>query len=388
MPKLLYISNISGKKLSVNFLGSAMYAARELGWEFLSVANRDASTPEQMRADEEAFGVKLFHIDLARAPYSPKNIKAYRQLCKIIRDEGIDCIHCNTPTGGLLGRLAGKRCKVKTVIYQAHGFHFYRGAPKLNWLLYYPIERWLARRTDALVTINREDYELASAKLRLRRGGRVYYVHGVGLDTQAFAGSQTDRVALRASLGMHEEDVILLSVGRLDVNKNHEISIRAVAKAAAHTPRTHLLICGEGAERSHLESLAVSLGVADRVHLLGNRSDMPALYQAADIMLMMSFREGLSRSLMEAMASGLPCIASRIRGNVDLLCEGEGGYLVPPTDAEQMAERITYLSEHPEVRRAMAEANRATIRDFDITRVTWEVRRVYEAVVKDTADRV
>ena len=155
---LLYISNISGKRMSYGFSGSAIEAAHLLGYQFYSVANRSDSTNEDICADEEKYGIKLLHINLSRNPFSLKNMRAYYELCEIIRKYDIDCIHCNTPIGGMLGRLAGKKCKIKKVIYQAHGFHFYKGAPKLNWILYYPVEKWLANYTDAIITINKEDY--------------------------------------------------------------------------------------------------------------------------------------------------------------------------------------------------------------------------------------
>lgn len=373
MPKLLYISNIAGKKLSLSFLGSAMYASQELGYEFHFVANRSASTEEQTKADEAEFGIKLHHIDLARAPYSLKNIKAYKQLCKIIRDEKIDYIHCNTPTGGILGRLAGKKCKVKKVIYQAHGFHFYKGAPKLNWLVYYPIEKWLAHHTDVLITINQEDYTLAKNKFHLRNHGHIYYIPGVGIDLQQIQSVKADREAVRASLGIKNDDIVLISAGRLDANKNNETTIRAVAKV----PDVKLLLCGDGELKPELDVLAESLGVSDRVFFLGNRYDIMELYQAADIFVMMSFREGLSRSIMEAMASGLPCIVSKIRGNVDLVQDDAGGYLCDPHDVEAIEKRLKMLVCSPNLMIQFGESNRRQIRDFDLAVVKEQLVNIY-----------
>lgn len=337
MPKLLYISNIAGKKLGLSFLGSAMYASQELGYEFHSVANRSASTEEQTRADEAEFGIKLHHIDLARAPYSPKNIKAYKQLCKIIRDEQIDYIHCNTPTGGLLGRLAGKKCKVKKVIYQAHGFHFYKSAPKLNWLVYYPIEKWLAHHTDALITINQEDYELAKNKFHLRNNGQVYYVPGVGIDLSQY--KVTAAKELRASIGINEGDIMLISAGDLVERKNYKIAIKAIAESGLKNLK--YCICGKGLQLEELTEYAEVLGVENQVLFLGFRSDIKELLQVADIFLFTTKQEGLPRSMMEAMASGLPCVASKVRGNTDLLEDGIGGYLCDVESSAEFAEAVT-----------------------------------------------
>ena len=162
MKKLLYITNISIGVSS--FSVAAVRAAEELGVEFHLAGNFDGTTKESLRKNEKEYGVKLHQIDFIRTPYDLRNIKAYKQLVQLIKREKFDAIHCNTPTGGVLGRLAGKKCKVRKIIYQAHGFHFYKGAPKKNWLIYYPIEKWLAKYTDALITINNEDYETIYCK--------------------------------------------------------------------------------------------------------------------------------------------------------------------------------------------------------------------------------
>ncbi len=367
--------------MSVGFSGSAIRAAHDLGYDFISVANRSESTADDIRADEEKYGVTLLHIDLCRSPFSSKNFKAYKQLCQIIKENGIDYIHCNTPVGGLLGRLAGKKCRVKKVIYQAHGFHFYKGAPKLNWLLYYPVEKWLARKTDALITINSEDYDLAREKMKLRKGGKVYYIPGVGIDTSAFSPDEDTRKRKREELGLNEEDVMLVTSGNLDPNKNFCTAVRAVAETG--DKRVHLYICGKGPEMENLDSLIRSLGVEDNVHLLGYRNDMRDLLCAADAFIMPTFREGLSRSIMEAMASGLPCIVSRIRGNVDLIEEGKGGYLCSATDAKAFANAIMAISSDVALRESMKAENLERIKRFDLSVATESLKKVYDEVLKD-----
>ncbi len=373
--KVLYVGNIAGRKMSYGFAGSSIEAAQHLGMEFHIVANRSASTPEQTKADEAQYGIKLHHIDLARAPYSLQNIKAYRQLCKLIREEQIDCIHCNTPTGGLLGRLAGKKCGIKTVIYQAHGFHFYKGAPKLNWLLYYPIEKWLARHTDVLITINQEDYELAKDKFRLRNHGPVYYVPGVGIDLSQYQVTLSEE--LRVSLGLEADDIMLISAGDLVERKNYRLAIQAIAEA--NVKNLKYCICGQGPQLAELTAYAQSLGVAEQVLFLGFRSDMKELLQAADIFLFTTKQEGLPRSMMEAMASGLPCVASRVRGNTDLLEDGVGGYLCDPTDVDAFAGCIQKLAADPQLRESFSRANLKRILEFDISEIAHEMEKIYVA---------
>lgn len=377
---LLYVSNISPKRMSYSFSGASIEAAHNLQYSFISVANRSCSTAEDIQADEEKYGVKLLHVDLTRNPFSLRNFKAYRQLCKIIRENQIDCIHCNTPTGGVLGRLAGKKCKVSKVIYQAHGFHFFKGASFFNRTVFKMAERIMSRYTDALITINQEDYE-AAQKFKLRKGGKVYFVHGVGIDLNEYEGLDAYRAEKRKELSVSDEDIVLISMGDLIARKNYATAIRAVAHA--NNPHLRYFICGTGSELENLRALAEKLGISSQVHFLGYRTDVKQLLAAADVFLFATLQEGLPRSMMEAMASGLPCIASKIRGNVDLITEGEGGYLCNPTDVGEFAAAICALCENPEARELMRRNNLERIRAYDISVVEKEIREIYEEVFGD-----
>lgn len=374
MAKILYISNIAGKKLSLSFLGSGMYAAKELGYEFHVVANRSAPNEEQTKSDEKEFGIKLHHIDLVRAPYSLRNVKAYKQLCKLIHDEQIEYVHCNTPIGGILGRLAGKKCRVKKVIYQAHGFHFYKGAPFLNWMLYYPIERWLAHYTDALITINQEDYKLAKNKFHLRNKGQVYYVPGVGIDLMQYDNKVSD--GLRKSLGIDDDDVMLISAGDLVERKNYKLAIEAIAKSNLKSIK--YCICGKGPQYKELSTYTKSLGVDSQILFLGYRSDMKELFKVADIFLFTTNQEGLPRSMMEAMASGLPCIASKVRGNTDLLEDGKGGFLCDIDNTQAFVDAIKKLVKNPDMRKEFGIENLKHIMKFDILKISDKMQEIYK----------
>ena len=368
--KILFISNIA--KRVGSFSVASIAAAKECGIEVFYAANWDAATIEQRKEDEDRFGIHLVHLDLVRSPYSPKNITAYKQLVKLIKDEGIDYIHCNTPVGGLLGRLAGKKCKVKKVIYQAHGFHFYKGAPLKNWLIYYPIERWLAHYTDALITINKEDYERAQV-FRLRNNGKVYYVPGVGIDLSQYELPENTRGVKRNELGLKETDVALISMGDLIDRKNYPVAIEAVAKA--NNPSLQYFICGKGPEEDKLKKMAEDLGVKEQIHFLGFRTDIKELLKAADIFLFTSKQEGLARSLMEAMASGLPCVASRIRGNTDLIENTKCGYLC--SSVEDYVEAIINLTNKKDLN-CMKKACLERIKKFDLDAVINMIEEVYQ----------
>ncbi len=244
----------------------------------------------------------------------PVNRKRHHKICK---NRKYDFIHAHSPIGGVIGRIAAKIHGIRT-IYTAHGFHFYNGAPLKNWLIYYPVEWQLSRITDVLITITREDYKRAKKKFY---AGKTVYIPGIGIDVGAYAGTEVNREAKRCSLGAGSGDIILLSVGELNKNKNHKAVIEALGAIRKLHPalscHLHYCIAGRGRLHNELIKLADALGV--NLHLLGYRDDVPELLKASDIFVLPSVREGLNVSLMEAMASGLPCIVSDIRGNRDLI---------------------------------------------------------------------
>lgn len=359
MSKILYISNIA-KRIG-SFSVASIEAAHKNGHDFYFAANWTDATQEQIREDEQKYNIKIFNIDLARSPYSFKNITAFKQLVDFIEKEKIDYIHCNTPVGGLLGRLVGKKCKVKRVIYQVHGFHFYKGAPLRNWIIYYLMERWLAHYTDAIITINKEDYERAQV-FRLRNNGKVYYVPGVGIDLSQYELPENTRGIKRNELGLKETDVALISMGDLIDRKNYPVAIEAVAKA--NNPSLQYFICGKGPEEDKLKKMAEDLGVKEQIHFLGFRTDIKELLKAADIFLFSSKQEGLARSLMEAMASGLPCVASRIRGNTDLIEGTRCGFLCSNVDEYTVA--INKVTDSLTVREEMGKSSLQRIKQFEM----------------------
>lgn len=375
MKKILFISNITRKITSV--ASTSILATKEMGIGFLHAANWNTSECGQVQSDEKEYGIKIFNVSISRSPYSISNIRAYRQLCRIIRENKIDYIHCNTPVGGLLGRMAGKKCHVKKVIYQAHGFHFYKGAPKKNWIVYHTIEKLMARYTDAIITMNKEDYEAAST-FKLRKGGKIYNVHGVGIDLSLYDDLEKYREKKRTELGYVADDIILISMGDLIPRKNYQVAIEAISKCS--NSKLHYLICGNGPELDNLKSYAAQKGVSNQVHFLGFRSDIKELLAASDIFIFTSLQEGLPRSMMEAMAAGLPCVASKIRGNVDLIEDGKGGFLCDPHDSDSFARAIELCD--TDTRNRFKQDNLIAIKRYDIHVVEEEIKKIYEEVFK------
>lgn len=269
-----------------------------------------------------------------------KNNAAINEAVRLIREYQYEFIHCHNPIGAVIGRIAAhKTCT--PVVYTAHGFHFYDGAPIKNWLLFYPVEKYLSRWTDSLVTITLEDYKRAKEKFHSKR---LYYIPGVGIDLDKYnqiESEKRDAGGIRAELGVLDNDFLIASVGELNSNKNHQIVIRALANLPKDIqPHVHYVVAGKGNEEANLNKLAADLKIANRVHILGYRDDIREILNATDLYAFPSKREGLSVSLMEAMAMGLPVVCSKIRGNVDLIDQGKGGFLVDSNSDEEWAKAI------------------------------------------------
>jgi len=302
------------------------------------------------------------------------NIKAYRQVHKLAKDNNYKFIHCHSPIGGVIGRLVGKATKTK-VIYTAHGFHFHKGAPLKNWLIYYPIERWLARYTDVLITINKEDYARAKNEFKAKK---VEYIPGVGIDLKKFDIVEVNRYMKRSELGLPKEAFVVLSVGELNKNKNQEVVIRAIAKI--NNPKIHYVICGQGQLDGYLRNLSKELGIENQVHLLGFRKDIPEICKSSDLFVFPSHREGLGIAALEAMACGLPIITSNVQGIVDYSIDGETGYICKPTDVDCFSKHIKSLYNDADKRSEMALNNIVAVKTFEINGVINKISNIYKSI--------
>ncbi len=322
----------------------------------------------------------IHDIPFARSPLAAENIKAYRSLKAIINKEGFSVIHAHTPVGGALARLAARKARKRgtKVIYTAHGFHFYKGSPLSGKVIFYPIEKSLARYTDCLITINDEDYNTALS--RHFKARNIVKVNGVGIDLNKFTASKDKRAEKRAELGIGQDDIMLLSVGELNNNKNHMTVVKAVA--AMKNTQIKYVICGSGALKKQIEAQARSLGIESQVMLAGYRNDTREIYQAADIFVFPSLREGLPVSVMEAMASGIPIVAADIRGNRDLIIDGKGGYLIENAlDDREYASKITDLINNPEKIKEMTAFNLDRVLIFSIDNVKKQMTDIYEEYI-------
>lgn len=317
----------------------------------------------------EKCNIKMNKMPFKRTPYSIKNYIGYKKVCRLIKDKKFDTIFCHEPVGGAIGRFAGHKMKCK-VIYMAHGFHFYKGASKTR-KLYYFVERKLSKYTDILITINQEDYE-ASLSFNAKE---CLKINGVGIDTSKFIYNPNPSY-LRKELNLSDESIIFLSVGELIKRKNHISFIKAIAHI--DNPNIIYVIAGTGKLSSYLKRFIIKNRLEKRVFLLGYRTDINMLCNASDVFAIPSIHEGLSVALMEAMACGKPVIASNIRGNVDLINDRQGGFLVSTFDIEQYVESIKKLVYNTELRKKFGKFNKAKIQGFDLTQIKRDLLNVFE----------
>lgn len=369
--KLLYITSLSGRRVN-GFMKSSIEAAHQTGFEFVMACNTYLADKEQYEKDCREYDITVKHIDFQRNPLDTKNNKAYKQLYDMMRFEKFDAIHCNTPVGGVIGRLCAKKIGIRNIVYQAHGFHFWKGAPIKNWLIYYPTEKILSRYTDILITISKDDYELAH-KLKAKR---IEYVHGVGVDFGRFnKRDNNDRnLELRLRLGIPKDAKVLLSVGELNKNKNHKLIIDAVSKI---DPTVYYVICGDGELRDEYERYISKKGLTERIRLVGYRFDIPEFYRMADLFVFPSLREGIPGAVMEAIATGVPVIASDIRGVRDIV--PDKAYRFDPTEPTDLAKLIVSVLDKDNTENL--KLNLENLKPYEYDQVVAELKKIYSALV-------
>ena len=361
--KLLLVANVV-KEHVLKFHVPTIRALKAQGWTVDVAASGEEDVPN---CDHQIRGV------WKRSPFTLDTLRGVRQLKRLLDEENYDIVYCHTPVGSLVARLAalGARKRGTKVVYFAHGFHFFTGAPLVNWLVYFPVEWLLSALTDVLITINREDFDRAQRRLRAKK---TVYIPGVGIDTARFRGNEEKGAALRRELGIPENAEVLLSVGDLNKNKNHRAVLEALA--GMEERNQYYVVCGRGLLKESLEAFTRKKGLAGRVWFMGYRSDVADFYAMADVFVFPSFREGLSVSVMEAMASGKPIICSRIRGNTDMVEDGVNGFLIDPASPESIS-RALGLLEDCDKRTKFSENNREKAEEFSLEHISEQYRRVY-----------
>lgn len=319
---------------------------------------------------------KVYNVPFARSPKSKDNLFAYKELKRIINSEHYDIIHCNTPMGGIVTRLAARKIRKEgtKVYYTAHGFHFYKGASKKNWLVFYPIEKLFSRMTDTLITITKEDYNLASKKFHCN----VERIHGVGVDGERYHSvSEDEKKELKKQLGFSEMQKIILCVGELLPNKNQQMIIRAMKDIVKEYPDIKLLLAGNGPEKTNLENLINSLGLDENVKMLGYVTNLQEYQKMADVAVSCSKREGLPLNIVEAMLSETPVVASMNRGHIELITDGETGFLVDADDYEALILKVLQLIKNNKLYDDIKQVAKVYANAYSFENVKKELTQIY-----------
>ena len=333
---VLLVANVA-KEHVLKFHLPTIRQMRELGWNVDVACAGDEPVP---------YCNHQFKMSYKRSPFSFKTIKGIRELKKIIDSNNYDVVYCHTPVGGAVARIAARKMRTRKmrtkglkVIYMAHGFHFYRGAPILNWLLYYPIEKALSKYTDAIITINQEDFRNASERLLCKT---IFIVNGIGLDLSRFYAPKSSslRAEYRSELGIPQDAVVMIYLAELIENKNQTLLMDALKILRDNGKNVYLLLAGVDHHNGRDMQYAKEIKVDPFVRYLGWRNDIENLYDVSDVCTASSIREGFGINLLEAMASGLPVVATDNRGHTTIICDGENGYLVPLNDPEAMADKV------------------------------------------------
>ncbi len=378
MKKALFITTVSG--FLYQFELSNVKILQDMGYEVHYAANANNPGYEIDESVKAESGVIFHHVDISKSPKDfLKHQKAKNELEKLVKSLDTDLIHCHTPMGGVLGRLVGRSCGRgrPKVMYTTHGFHFYNGAPGY-YRTFYMIEKKLAEYTDAIITINREDYRHAKA-FRMRPGGKVYKINGEGLDTEEYTleKKRKRRLAMRQKLGLKDDDFFVLSVGELCANKNHETVINAVA--SIRDRRVKYGICGMGDLSDALKLQVQKKGLGERVFLYGYCTDTEDYLYAADAFAFPSRREGLGMAAIEALASGLPCIAADNRGTREYMKPGINGFISEYNDVAGFARGILKLQNMTDEQKEKMEKNCIkSAKKFDIKNVRPAMQKIYE----------
>lgn len=364
--KILYITTIGG---TMGFFKSFVRHLLDEGHVVdIATNEKDSKVPACYRE----WGCAVYQIDTSRSPFVMENVNAIGQIKQLAERGKYDIVHCHTPVAAACTRLACRKARRSgtKVFYTAHGFHFYKGAPLKNWLVYYPVEWVCAHWTDTLITINQEDFELAKKHMHAKS---VVYIPGVGINIEKFSNVSVNKAQFlleNSPVSISDDDMILLSVGELIERKNHESVIKALAKIKDQNWK--YFICGKGALRNHLESLVHNIGLTDKVIFLGYRADVAKWYAVSNLFVFPSFQEGLPVALMEAIASKTLTICSNVRGNIELISEE---FTFHPTDISGILGKIEFALSSP--KDEIVEKNYNNLRKFDACYVNELLKKTY-----------
>jgi len=368
MKKVLFTATVDAHILAFHIPFLKYF--KENGYEVHVATNGDEKIP---------YCDKKIKISFERSPLKLNNIKAIGELRKVVNVEEYDLIHTHTPMGSVVTRLASKKARKNgtRVIYTAHGFHFFKGASIKNWLLFYPVEKYLSRYTDTLITINQDDYELAKKKFKKCKD--IQYVPGVGIDEEKFdfTMSKKEKLALRESLGLKEDDFVMIYPAELNQNKNQLMLIHVMEELLKKYTDIHLLLPGKDSYNGYYQNLVKEKGMDNNIHFLGFRKDIPRLLNIANLSVASSQREGLPVNILEAMYVGLPIVATNCRGHRDLIENNKNGYLVELDDCIGFLDAVDNLYQNRNGKNKFGKENQKMSEKYLLKNIIVQMSEIY-----------
>jgi glycosyltransferase involved in cell wall biosynthesis len=361
-----------------------MKLLRDMGYE-VEVAASNVGFTEKIERD----GFKVYNIPFSRNPISPSNFKAFFSLLRLMRKNKYVMLHTHTPVASFIGRIAGRIAGVPHIVYTAHGFHFHEYGNPLTNFIYFKLEKFAGKFTDVLVTINSDDYKVAVEK-KMVPHGKVVYIKGVGVDTEKFDPKKYDSEVnehYRKQFGFKDDDFVIIDIAEFTKGKNLSSLIEVFSRVLNYNYSPKLLIVGEGILFKEISDILESKELKDKIILPGRRSDIPEILCVSNLFAFTSIREGLPKSVMEAMAMEKPVVAYNIRGVRDLVEDGINGFLIPFGDTDAFAEKIIYLMEHPEFAKEMGKRGREKIlKEFSLDVILPQMKELYESILKSPSN--
>ncbi|MCM2138014.1 glycosyltransferase family 4 protein [Vagococcus fluvialis] len=378
MKKVLIVSSVAS--MIDQFNKDNIKVLQDLGYEVHvatnfdnpgTITNERATQLKNYLTEEK---VTFFHVDFDRNPLNVLEFKtAYNQLNTIAENNSYSFVHLHSPIGGIIGRIVFRKREAK-IIYTAHGFHFFKGAPLKNWLIYYPIEKFFSKYTDVLLTINSEDYEISKKKLKAKK---VEFINGVGVDSKKFNKiDDLEKKKLKVKNMFNESDFLMIYVGELSYRKNQLNLIEAMKKIDAEEVK--LLLVGQGDDEKMLKDYVNKSNLNKQVKFLGYRTDISDLMGMTDIVVSSSRQEGLPVNLIEGMCKGKPLVVTNCRGNRDLVQDRINGYTVPIDEPERFATKILELKNHESILESFSESSLELSKTYDLKMISKEMRKIYK----------
>ena len=360
--------------MMIQFLAQHIENFAEHGYEIEIACSNVGGYMDEIKKSLKNSAKAVYTVSLVRSPFSFLNIKGYRELRKIILDGDYDIIWTNEPVMGAVTRLAARKSRKDgtRIVYMVHGFHFYSGAPIINWVLFYPIERMLSTVTDYIITLNSEDFKRAK-RFPVKH---VYYIHGIGADTDRLK-KDTVNQDIRKKLKIPEEAFLILSVGELNANKNQKIIIDALS--LLQDKDIYYVLCGSGKNLKTLQAQSRKCQLQDNIRFVDYRRDIINFYDQADVFVLPSYREGMPIALLEAMYCGVTPVTSDIRGVKDVMKDGITGVICSPGDSKAFAEAIKTLKEDKRLRKGYGENSRKAVKPYMLSLIKKKILDIFES---------